>query len=224
MIAIKNDSRSNHVEQNDSSVSPSFTSSRLTQEEKGEVPSSRGEFDSSTSVSPQVSPLGEYRHDGSKKPARSILKKSTSMPDLGGQNHPQLPIPSLEMPSSSTMRSISFSTIEIRAYNITIGDNPGGCQGPPVSLDWNYCPDSTIKTDIDTYEEHREGNRRLQHEMYMPGGIRMWTLMEDLGYSMREIMDASKAAESIRKDRAKSIKNKKIHDLQYKVGKLLGRD
>lgn len=41
---------------------------------------------------------------------------------------------------------------------------------------------------------------------------------------MREIRDVSKAAEMIRKDRAKSIKNKKINDLQFKVGKLLGRD
>jgi len=120
-------------------------------------------------------------------------------------------------------RNISFSTLEIREYNITIGDNPGGRQGPPVSLDWNYCPDSTVKMCIETYEEHR-GQRRSKPEMYMSGSIRMWTLMKENGFSMREIRDASKAAESIRKDRKKSIKNKKIHDLQYKVGRLVGRN
>ena len=214
MIAIKNCSRSNHVEQrNDGSVSPSFTSSSPTQEE---VPPSCVES-ASSSGSPQVSPLGEYRHDGSKKPAASILKKATSMIDLGGQNN-------LKISTSSSMKpNISFSTLEIREYNVTIGDNPGGYRGPPISLDWNYCPDSTVKMCIETYEEHR-GQRRAKHEMYMPASIRMWTLTENLGYSMIEIMDASKAAESIRKDRAKSIKNKKIYDLQYKVGKLLGRD
>lgn len=216
-----------------------------------QVSKSKLAFSSDTNESPSPS-LGGYKHCGKKKPARSILRNSSSMLDLSSQAHPQLhrsksrlafssdtngssPVqndtqlskPILEQPASSTKqamkRNISFSTLEIREYNITIGDNPGGCQGPPVSLDWNYCPKSTVKMCIETYEEHR-GQRRAKHEMYMSGSIRMWTLMKELGYSAREIRDASKAAESIRKDRAKSIKNKKIYDLQYKVGKLLGRD
>ena len=182
-----------------------------------QLPKAKLAFSSDADGSPQVSPLKEFQHDGSKKPAQSILKKATSMIDLSPKLAPG------NKPASSMKPNISFSTLEIREYNITIGDNPGGCQGPPISLDWNYCPDSTVKMCIETYEEHR-GQRRAKHEMYMPASIRMWTLTENLGYSMIEIMDASKAAESIRKDRAKSIKNKKIYDLQYKVGKLLGRD
>jgi len=197
-------------------------------------------------------PFDGYKHCGKKKPARSILRNSSSMLDLSNQTHPQLSRsksklafssdtngsyraqdstqlskPTLEQHASSMKqamkRNISFSTLEIREYNITIGDNPGGRQGPPVSLDWNYCPDSTVKMCIETYEEHR-GQRRSKPEMYMSGSIRMWTLMKENGFSMREIRDASKAAESIRKDRKKSIKNKKIHDLQYKVGRLVGRN
>jgi hypothetical protein len=57
--------------------------------------------------------------------------------------------------------------------------------------------------------------------MYMSGKIRMWTLLKELGYSLRDIDSASKAADSIRKKRQKSIKYKGIHDLQYKVGKIM---
>jgi hypothetical protein len=36
------------------------------------------------------------------------------------------------------MKSVSFSTVEIRDYRMTVGDNPGGKIGPPVSLGWKH--------------------------------------------------------------------------------------
>ena len=40
--------------------------------------------------------------------------------------------------SSRKNLKASFSTLEIREYDITLGDNPGGSQGPPLTLDWKY--------------------------------------------------------------------------------------
>jgi hypothetical protein len=195
------------------------------------------------SNSPPTQPSSIFKHCPTKKPAQSILKKATSMLNLPSQSNSSAFVPApkppsvspfeYKSPSASTSsnvtntnttknmkRTTSFSTLEIREYNITIGDNPGGKNGPPISLDWNYSAKNTVKMCIDKYEKTRPP-RRARHEMYMSGKIRMWTLLKELGYSLRDIDSASKAADSIRKKRQKSIKYKGIHDLQYKVGKIM---
>ena len=168
---------------------------------------------------------GSFKHCPKKKPVQSILRKTTSMHDLSSQsnllsNSSSSPTNSVNNNPQNMKRTTSFSTLEIREYKITIGDNPGGRNGPPISLDWNYCERSTVKMCIDKYEKLRPP-RRERHEMYMPGKIRMWTLLKELGYSLREIDAASKAADTIRKKRHKSIKYKGIHELQYKMAKIM---
>ena len=54
----------------------------------------------------------------------------------------------------------------------------------------------------------------------MTGSIRMWTLMKDLGYSMREIKEAAKDAELVRKKRQKSLSINPITKLGSKMGKM----
>jgi hypothetical protein len=185
--------------------------------------------------------LSAFKHCPKKKPAQSILRKATSMLNLSSlATNPSASISTSAHASSAPLtpafasnnaainnrkqmkRTTSFSTLEIREYNITIGDNPGGKAGPPISLDWNYSERNTVRMCIDKYEKTRPP-RRARHEMYMPGKIRMWTLLKELGYTLRDIDSASKAADSIRKKRQKSIKYKGIHDLQYKVGKIMSR-
>ena len=119
--------------------------------------------------------------------------------------------------NSGMKRITSFSTLEIREYNVTIGDNPGGSHGPPISLDWDYSTE--MKICIDKYEKIRPP-RRTRSQMYMTGSIRMWTLMKDLGYSMREIKEAAKDAELVRKKRQKSLSKNAITKLGSKMGKM----
>jgi hypothetical protein len=95
-------------------------------------------------------------------------------------------------------RKVQFSTIEIRQYSITVGDNPGGRCGPPISLDWNYY--NISKMNLSNYENCR-GPRRNKSELYIPSKERMWTLLKEVGCSMEEIGYASSVAESIRKGR-----------------------
>ena len=201
--------------------------------------------DNATADSGADDSLSAFKHCPKKKPAQSILRKATSMLNLSSlATNPSASISTsahaLSAPRSTLLtpasasndaainnrkqmkRTTSFSTLEIREYNITIGDNPGGKAGPPISLDWNYSERNTVRMCIDKYEKTRPP-RRARHEMYMPGKIRMWTLLKELGYTLRDIDSASKAADSIRKKRQKSIKYKGIHDLQYKVGKIMSR-
>ena len=144
---------------------------------------------------------------------KSILKRSSSIGKF-----PK------EADSSSTgregfRRTASFSTLEIRSYDITIGDNPGGSHGAPVSLSWDYNPDNTIMVDLETYEKTRP-QRRARSEMYMSGSIRMFLLMKNKGYSLREIEAAAKDAEKLRKKRQNTIKKEQF---RHSIGKLFSR-
>ena len=73
--------------------------------------------------------------------------------------------------------SASFTTIEIRQYDITLGANPGGFEGPPISLDWQHDEAKTIRTSLDEYERNRPP-RRDENEMYLPECLRRWKLLE----------------------------------------------
>ena len=139
----------------------------------------------------------------------SILKKSSSMMHLSANedtsNTSATSVCSKASSSSASKmkRVASFSTIEIREYNLTLGDNPGGLRGPPVSLDWDHNKHLTQTVKIEVYEDTR-GPRRSKSEMYMDSGFRSFMLMKENGYSMKEIRKAGNDAAQIRKSRAKA--------------------
>jgi hypothetical protein len=78
---------------------------------------------------------------------------------------------------------VSFSHIEMRDYEIKMGNNPSCTSGPPLELGWRYNKVSPIT--IDTYEETR-GPRRDRTEMMVPSHYRKEKLME-FGYTSRDI-------------------------------------
>lgn len=136
--------------------------------------------------------------------SQSILKTTSSFADMDSSNHSGC---SSTSSSSKIKRTTSFSKIEIREYNITLGDNPGGAKGPPVSLDWKYNKSNSISLDLEDYEEKRPP-RRTKTELYMQESIRKWRLMKEKGYSLKEMEKAAKTAEGIRKSRRKSLQQK----------------
>ena len=64
---------------------------------------------------------------------------------------------------SSSSNSVSFTSVTIRSYEQTIGDNPAVSYGTPISLDWNYEEHDSIE--LDSYEIKRSLNRRTRHQM-----------------------------------------------------------
>lgn len=111
--------------------------------------------------------------------------------------------------------SARFSVVEIREYPITLGDNPGGVQGPPICLDWKHDIEHTVLLLLNEYEAMRPP-RRCQEELYLPECLRRWKLLEK-GVSMRAMQKASKSAENVRRQRRNTIKN-----LQSQQGPLSG--
>ena len=58
-------------------------------------------------------------------------------------------------------REVSFNSIEIRHYQMTLGDNPACSIGAPVQLAWEW--DDEERHDLDIYEVERRPRRKLRH-------------------------------------------------------------
>ena len=106
--------------------------------------------------------------------------------------------------SRSLRKSVSFSTIEIRTYNVTIGDHPGShnSYGTPISLCWDYDVRNVKVLDVLSFEDKKK--RRSPHELYLRPNTREWMLSGIHGYSQEEIDAAAKEAEKLRNQRNKT--------------------
>lgn len=139
--------------------------------------------------------------------SQSILKSSPSYVNL---------------PQDQMQRTTSFGTLEIREYPITLGDNPGGGKGPPVSLDWKHNEKRTKVIALEVYEDLR-GPRRDRREMHMADNLRRWRLLRENGCTIEELNKASSAAENVRRQRKKSLKSEPpLSKMKKKIGKMIG--
>lgn len=98
----------------------------------------------------QISPTADRKR-------RSCLKKDTNNPSMTSTS-------TARTASSATgrkSREVSFQSIEIRHYQMTMGDNPACSIGAPVQLDWQW--DDEEMHDVDIYEVERRPRRKLRH-------------------------------------------------------------
>jgi len=71
--------------------------------------------------------------------------------------------------SLSSPRKITFDKVEVRNYSRDIGDNPSVSIGVPVTLDWGYDQEESIR--LTEYEKHRTPLRRTQKQFAYTGII-----------------------------------------------------
>ena len=112
-------------------------------------------------------------------------------------------------------RNVSFSSLEIRSYNVTLGDAPTS-YGPPVSLDWEYDPAATAEYDLETYEEYRTDSapRRNRQQMLMPPMHRQYLLMREAGFTKGEIQVAMEEAKKVARNREKTKKMSRVKGME----------
>jgi len=123
--------------------------------------------------------------------------------------------------NNKTEPKVSFSNLEIRCYNVTIGDAPTS-NGPPVSLSWEYDPNATEGHQIDHYEHYRNkiAPRRDKKEMLLPSAIRQNKLMTEMGYSRGEIREATEEAKRCAKQREKTVKRLGLQPVEEALEKI----
>ena len=99
--------------------------------------------------------------------------------------------------TSSSSSSVCFSSVTIRSYQQTIGDNPAVSYGTPISLDWNYEEHDSIE--IDSYElSNRSLHKRTLREMIICHYRRKNLILHEFGCTKEEMNRARKDAERIK--------------------------
>lgn len=114
--------------------------------------------------------------------------------------------------SSTLVRSSSlvrFEDVHVQEYPITVGDNPGGMMGIPITIDWQ--PVSCMIYDVDNYEEARTGNRRSMQQLRMHSKYREQVLL-DLGFSKADLNWGLRMANIGRGKRKRTLKFIGLHD------------
>jgi|Transcript_6942 hypothetical protein len=158
----------------------------------------------------------------SAKPLKSALKHDPELNPpvvcVRRKSWKTLPVPDLEKIQkeslSSSLRSesvsktpalrrnsssVSFKDVQIRDYNLTVGDNPSVSYGPPLSLDWEYEERSALC--INEYEESRPARRSLR-QMALNYYQRTNILTHTYGHSEEDFKEAKKEIKKVKKQRS----------------------
>ena len=93
-------------------------------------------------------------------------------------------------PEKTQKKSVSFSNLEIREHNVIFGDHP--CSSKlPISLGWEHAS-STIKVEIDSYENSRSNYRRVGSDIRLSERERKNILKRVGGMTELDIKDAQR--------------------------------
>ena len=90
----------------------------------------------------------------------------------------------------------------MREFDLTVGDNPSVSRGVPISLDWNYNPETVIQS-IDEYEAERPP-RRHRTALFLAPAIREDMLILEWGATYKELKEVSTMTDTIRRQRWES--------------------
>mmetsp|Transcript_7033 Transcript_7033/g.15238 ORF Transcript_7033/g.15238 Transcript_7033/m.15238 type:complete len:171 (-) Transcript_7033:577-1089(-) len=110
-------------------------------------------------------------------------------------------------------RQVSFSTVEIRKYPLTMGDNPSCNYGPPTTLQWNY-----IKRDLHSLDDYEKMLRPQSSEKKKVRAFshhqRKLILINE-GFTKKE----RKSLQGyVRKSKNQRMRSRIISDIQLKCG------
>lgn len=122
--------------------------------------------------------------NGSARPRKSVLKQQQSEPNLT---------------SSKLDRSVSFTDISVREYDVELSDHPSCSYGPPIQLGWDYLEEMT--TSVENYEVTRNPQRRRDvHELVLSYNARKRRLKQS-GYNRDDIKAVEKEVDRVKRER-----------------------
>jgi len=106
-------------------------------------------------------------------------------------------------------KRVSFDFIQIREYEQVLGDNPSVSSGPPLSIGWKFCQESATYA-IDDYESLHP-QRRASSELRIPAEVRKATLMNEFGFSEKDIKESCAEVNRVK------VKRSQTRDLNVTV-------
>merc|ERR1712238_553380 len=96
---------------------------------------------------------------------------------------------------------VRFSTVNIREYNVCLGDNPSVARGAPISLDWQYGEEiSHVFGDYEQQQQQQQAPERTTTE-FKRTSLERIQLLKQIGYSRKEIQNATHRVQKIRQQR-----------------------
>lgn len=107
-----------------------------------------------------------------------------------------------ESADTETSTRVRFSNVTIQEYAIQPCVNPGGNNGCPLTIGWE--PVDLLTLDINAFEDNRSWNRRGLSSLRMVAEDRA-DLLRGMGYTQKEIMAGTRAANRTRRDRFETI-------------------
>jgi hypothetical protein len=89
-------------------------------------------------------------------------------------------------------KRVSFSTVSIRNYDITVGDSPSVSSGIPLSLDWVFVEETVVS--LNEYES----NRSRRCTFLLSAEQRRHKLIEGFGIRIKHISQGAHRRQAIR--------------------------
>ena len=110
-------------------------------------------------------------------------------------------------------QKVHFGTVIINEHPIIVGCNPAVSSGVPLSIDWDRISQTIMS--IQEYEIIREPDRVEDSSMLKKDSSDRYFMLTSLGYSYKELRQAEKEVDIIRKLRQESFEdfeNDRYHD------------
>jgi hypothetical protein len=170
-------------------------------------------------------PAGPFRSLRRSVRDKNKLARVTSMSILASQSETPSKLKScfssgnLSSMNGPTSKSVGFRNIEIREYEISIGDNPSVGDGPPLSLGWKYEKEKII--DLNEFEDLK-GPSRPRHEMRVPRNQREW-LIRASGVTDEEIENSIRDVNITKKGRMNTATSSDAKEKTLEVLESAGR-
>lgn len=112
----------------------------------------------------------------------------------------------LREPKTTLGRKVHFADrIGIKEYAMALGDNPACTSGPPIQLGWEV--ESYTERNFQFYEYFRSTERLRGRQLKIPAKEREMMLIETLGYTLKECLEAEEQIKRDRQRRLESLKD-----------------
>ena len=136
------------------------------------------------------------------------------------------PLPDVDTSKALDMKrkSVRFSSVHLRDYEICIGDNPSVSRGAPIALDWHFQRELEFSLEAFENSEHSAGtNKANPSQPSKHSSLDRMHVLKKMGYSRADINEATEKAQKIKQQRIQTRRAVERRDKMKKYLKVVTR-